>query len=141
LRAERYNTLKNAIACLSLLSYIERLPTERDRALFGICLYTTARINEACSLHTADVYEVDGRVRSAKQFPFGVIALPSGELQLRESRRHDLSQHHQSWGNYWRGIGAIWDGLASLRVLTYFRVAGVESTFARSQQTLFYGSL
>ena len=52
-----------ARASESLLSYIEGLPTERDRALFGICLYTTARINEACSLHTADVYGADGRVR------------------------------------------------------------------------------
>jgi integrase/recombinase XerD len=37
--------------------------------LFGICLYTTARINEACLLNTADVYGTDGRVRGAKQFP------------------------------------------------------------------------
>lgn len=47
----------------------EGLPPDLDRALFGICLYTTARINEACSLHTADVYGTDGRVRGAKQFP------------------------------------------------------------------------
>lgn len=52
-----------AITSLSMLFYIEGLPTERDRALFGICLYTTARINEACSLHSADVYGTDGRVR------------------------------------------------------------------------------
>jgi len=57
-----------AIASLSLLSYTEGLPTERDRALFGICLYTTARVNEACSLHTADVYGVDGRVRDRITF-------------------------------------------------------------------------
>jgi integrase/recombinase XerD len=57
-----------AIASLLLLSYIEGLPTERDRALFGICLYTTARVNEACSLHTADVYGADGRVRDRITF-------------------------------------------------------------------------
>ncbi len=57
-----------AIASLSVLSYIEGLPTERDQALFGICLYTTARINEACSLHTADVYGADGRVRNRITF-------------------------------------------------------------------------
>ena len=28
------------------------LKTTRDRALFGVCLYTGARIAEACSLHT-----------------------------------------------------------------------------------------
>ncbi|MBD2156727.1 site-specific integrase [Leptolyngbya sp. FACHB-16] len=57
-----------AIAPLLLLSYIEGLPTDRDRALFGICLYTTARVNEACSLHTADVYGKDGRVRDRITF-------------------------------------------------------------------------
>ncbi len=53
----------DAIASLALLSYIEGLLTARGRAWFGLCLYTTARINEACSLHTADVYLSDGRVR------------------------------------------------------------------------------
>ncbi len=56
------------IASLLLLSYRERLPTERDRALFGICLYTTARINEVCSLHSADVYGTDGGVRDRITF-------------------------------------------------------------------------
>jgi integrase/recombinase XerD len=57
-----------ALSSLLLLSYIEGLPTERDRALFGICLYTTARVNEACSLHAADVYGTDGRVRGRITF-------------------------------------------------------------------------
>lgn len=39
------------------------LKTERDRALFGVCLYTGTRINEACSLHTKDVYAIDGSLR------------------------------------------------------------------------------
>jgi len=39
------------------------LKTTRDRALFGICLYTGTRIAEACSLHTKDVYAIDGSVR------------------------------------------------------------------------------
>jgi integrase/recombinase XerD len=39
------------------------LKTSRDRALFGVCLYTGTRINEACSLHTKDVYALDGSLR------------------------------------------------------------------------------
>ena len=39
------------------------LKTERDRALFGACLYTGTRIAEACSLHTKDVYAIDGSVQ------------------------------------------------------------------------------
>jgi integrase/recombinase XerD len=56
------------IASLLLLSFIEGLPPERDQALFGICLYTTARINEVCSLHSADVYGGEGRVRDRITF-------------------------------------------------------------------------
>jgi integrase/recombinase XerD len=40
------------------------LKTPRDRALFGVCLYTGTRINEACSLHTKDVYALDGSLRN-----------------------------------------------------------------------------
>lgn len=39
------------------------LNCDRDRALFAICLYTACRINEACSLHTADIYNSKGEVR------------------------------------------------------------------------------
>jgi integrase/recombinase XerD len=37
--------------------------SDRDRALFGVCLYTGCRINEACSLLTADVYSPSNGVR------------------------------------------------------------------------------
>ncbi len=39
------------------------LKSARSRALFGVCLYTGTRIAEACSLHTKDVYAIDGSVR------------------------------------------------------------------------------
>jgi integrase/recombinase XerD len=35
--------------------FSEGLTCERDRALFGICLYTACRISEALQLHTSDV--------------------------------------------------------------------------------------
>ncbi len=35
----------------------------RDRTLFAVCLYTACRINEACTLHTKDVYDSRNRVR------------------------------------------------------------------------------
>jgi len=43
--------------------FTEGLTTPRDRALFGICLYTACRIREACTLRTADVYDRKGSVR------------------------------------------------------------------------------
>lgn len=39
------------------------LQSSRDRALFGICLYTACRITEACSLRRKDVFDEKRRVR------------------------------------------------------------------------------
>lgn len=44
------------------LLFSQGLQTDRDRALFGICLYCCCRINEACTLNVNDVYS-KGRVR------------------------------------------------------------------------------
>lgn len=44
------------------LLFSEGLQTDRDRALFGICLYCCCRINEACTLSVNEVYS-KGRVR------------------------------------------------------------------------------
>lgn len=60
---------------MSMLSCINGLPTDRGRALFGICLYTTARINEACLLQTANVYGTDGRVPDRITFHTNLILL------------------------------------------------------------------
>lgn len=45
------------------LLFTKGLKTARDRALFGICLYTACRIREACTLRTTDVYNKKGLVR------------------------------------------------------------------------------
>ncbi|MEG3923139.1 hypothetical protein [Microcoleus sp. POL10_C6] len=37
---------------------------DHDRALFSVCLYTAARIAEACTLRIADAYTPEGEVRS-----------------------------------------------------------------------------
>ena len=39
------------------------LRTERDRTLFGVCLFTAARISECCTLLTTDIYTTSGQVR------------------------------------------------------------------------------
>ncbi|CCQ61886.1 tyrosine-type recombinase/integrase [Crocosphaera watsonii] len=44
---------------ISLL-FTEGLTKPRDRALFGVCLYAAARINEACTLFHADVIGFKG---------------------------------------------------------------------------------
>ena len=45
------------------LLFNQGLETDRDRALFGICLYCCCRINEACTLSVSDVYDRAGIVR------------------------------------------------------------------------------
>ena len=45
------------------LIFSNGLDNDRDRALFGVCLYTACRINEACTLNTEDVYDKKMRVR------------------------------------------------------------------------------
>jgi integrase/recombinase XerD len=45
------------------LLFNEGLQNNRDRALFGICLYTACRIQEACTLRRKDVFDENRRVR------------------------------------------------------------------------------
>ncbi len=45
------------------LLFAEGLQNDRDRALFGVCLFTGCRIREACTLHVIDAYDTVGRVR------------------------------------------------------------------------------
>lgn len=40
--------------------FTEGFTCDRDRALFGICLYTACRIKEACTLLSTDVYDARG---------------------------------------------------------------------------------
>lgn len=45
------------------LLFTSGFQTNRDRALFGICLYTACRIAEACTIRVMDVYDTGLRVR------------------------------------------------------------------------------
>ena len=46
------------------LLFNEGLQSDRDRALFGVCLYTACRVAEACSLKVIDVFTPAGVIRS-----------------------------------------------------------------------------
>lgn len=50
------------------LLFNEGLQTKRDRALFGVCLYTACRINEACTLGITDAYETRKKIRQEITF-------------------------------------------------------------------------
>ncbi|MEX0272420.1 tyrosine-type recombinase/integrase [Leptolyngbyaceae cyanobacterium UHCC 1019] len=40
--------------------FVDGFSCDRDRALFGVCLYTGCRINEACTLATSDAIDSKG---------------------------------------------------------------------------------
>ncbi|MBW4549053.1 MAG: site-specific integrase [Symplocastrum torsivum CPER-KK1] len=44
------------------LLFSQGFQLDRDRALFGICLFSACRIREACTLRAADAYDAAGRV-------------------------------------------------------------------------------
>lgn len=60
--------------------FSEGFQSDRDRVLFGVCLYTACRIAEACSLMVKDIYTNSGAVRSTINFR---KANTKGKLQTR----------------------------------------------------------
>ncbi len=57
----------------------------RDRALFGLCLYTASRIAEACSMPSMDVYDQAGEVVSKILLRKGNT---KGKISTRSMRTH-----------------------------------------------------
>ncbi len=45
------------------LIFSHGLDSDRDRALFGVCLFSACRIRECCTLQTQDIYTAKGIVR------------------------------------------------------------------------------
>jgi len=45
------------------LVFAQGLESERDKTLFGVCLFSACRIREACTLLTEDIYTPNGKVR------------------------------------------------------------------------------
>lgn len=77
------------------------LHNDRDRTLFGVCLFTASRIREACTLLTADIYAPTGQVR-----PRLIIRKSNtkGKLDTRsipviEDLRQLLTAYHQHAGS------------------------------------------
>lgn len=62
MKIDRHGQAKILTQAEIQLLFSQGLQTDRNRALFGICLYCCCRINEACTLSVNDVYS-KGRVR------------------------------------------------------------------------------
>jgi integrase/recombinase XerD len=63
MKIDQYGKAKILTQAEIQLPFSQGLPTQRDRALFGICLFCACRINEAVTLQVADVYAPNGQVR------------------------------------------------------------------------------
>lgn len=63
MKIDRHGRAKILTQAEIQLLFSHGLENNRDRALFGICLYTACRINEACTLRRADVFDKERRVR------------------------------------------------------------------------------
>ncbi len=63
MKRERHGKAKILTPDEIQLLFNQGLETLRDRALFGFCLYTACRINEACTQLTTDAYDRTGQVR------------------------------------------------------------------------------
>jgi integrase/recombinase XerD len=72
-KTERQTKPEGKAAVLSheqsaLLFGDEGFQSFRDRALFGICFYTTCRVSEACQLKISDLFTSDGAVKKTITF-------------------------------------------------------------------------
>jgi integrase/recombinase XerD len=63
MKVDRHGKAKILSQAEIQLLFNEGLQTSRDRALFGICLFTACRVNEACTLRVTDAYDSAGFVR------------------------------------------------------------------------------
>jgi integrase/recombinase XerD len=63
MKIDRHGKAKILTQAEIQLLFSQGLQTERDRALFGICLFSACRINEAVTLQVTDVYAPNGLVR------------------------------------------------------------------------------
>jgi integrase/recombinase XerD len=64
LKIDRHGKAKILTQAEIQLLFASGLQSARDRALFGVCLFTACRVNEACTLRVTDAYDSAGRVRS-----------------------------------------------------------------------------
>ena len=97
MKVNRYGRAAILSSSQITLLFNEGFDKPRDRALFGVCLYGAARINEACTLLRGDVIGIKG-VRD-------ILVIRSyntkGKAETREIQVHPqlkeyLEQHHKS---------------------------------------------
>ena len=84
----------------------------RDRALFGVMLFSACRVREGCTLLTADVYEPSGQVRSEIIFRKGNTKgkLATRTIPVLEDLRSLLVSYYPEAGEKYLFPGRFGDG-------------------------------
>ena len=139
MKRERHGRAKILTPTEIQLLFNQGLETLRDRALFGFCLYTACRINEACTQPTTDAYERTGAVRPymtiRKGNSKGKLAsrtIPTSEdlrLLLEQYRPHSGDQY--LFPGRWNR-GSIHPDSASLILRRACRSIGLEGVSTHS---------
>lgn len=97
MKVNKFGRAKILTADEITLLFNEGFTKARDRALFGVCLYAAARINEACTLLRGDVIGIRG-VRD-------ILVIRSHntkgkqstrEIQVHPQLKEYLEEHHKS---------------------------------------------
>ncbi len=96
MKIDRHGRAKILTQAEIQLLFSKGFQNTRDRALFGICLYTACRINEACTLRTGDVYDAKGRVRPELIIRKGNTKgkLATRTIPVLDDLRRRLVQYH-----------------------------------------------
>ena len=127
------------------LLFNEGLYSFRDRTIFAVCLFTAARINEAVTLHTTDVYDPWGRVRPELTFR---KAHTKGRLATRSipvlgELRNYLERYQHQAGEKWLFPGGVFredqskhiDPASASRILRKaFRKVGIDGASTHSMR-------
>ncbi|MBW4565997.1 MAG: site-specific integrase [Mojavia pulchra JT2-VF2] len=113
------------------LIFSHGLHNDRDRTLFGVCLFSAARIREACTLLTEDIYTPKGLVRPRliirKANTKGKLATRS--LPVIEDLRQLLSDYYSIAGDVYlfpgRSDGHISEDSAARILRTACKEVGI----------------
>lgn len=99
MKIDRHGKAKILTQAEIQLLFNEGLENSRDRALFGICLFSACRIREACTLRTADVYDSSGRVLPKVILRKGNTKgkLATRTIPIIEDLRSLLANYHPGW--------------------------------------------
>ena len=99
MKIDRHGQAKILTQAEIQLLFSQGLQNNRDRALFGICLFTACRIREACTLRTADAFDAQGRVLPKllirKRNTKGKLATRT--IPIIDDLRRLLTNYHPGW--------------------------------------------